>query len=177
MSSVPIKKAPRRRPRKPESKTAAEIAAPIYIDTSALAKWYLPERFSEEVESFVQAHAPLAISGLTITEMRCLLARRRRAREISIEDELRAWATFDQDVRNGHLTRHELVDPLADAAVNLIALLPDHPLRSLDALHLAVARHLQAKTLATADRIMGEAASALGLSVVRFYVAKPKSGS
>ena len=49
----------------------------IYFDTSALAKWYISEAHSDDVEEYLQKHGPVAISDLTIVEMRCLLARRR----------------------------------------------------------------------------------------------------
>ena len=56
----------------------------IYFDTSALAKWYLNEARSDDVERYIQEHGPVAISELTVVEMRCLLARRRREK-ISIQ--------------------------------------------------------------------------------------------
>jgi hypothetical protein len=49
-----------------------------YLDTSALAKWYLSEPFSEAFEEFIQEQETAAISRLTVVEFRCLLARRRR---------------------------------------------------------------------------------------------------
>jgi uncharacterized protein len=52
--------------------------------------------------------------------------------------------------------------------VNLISVLSDIPLRTLDALHLLIAKETQADILATADRIMIAAAKVMGLSVVRF---------
>lgn len=54
------------------------------------------------------------------------------------------------------------------AAISLIDRLPDIALRTLDAIHLSVARGLGVSTLATADRIMGYAGEALGLEVIRF---------
>jgi uncharacterized protein len=50
-----------------------------YIDTSALAKWYLNEPRSEDFGA--------VISRLTVVEFRCLIARRRRAGDIDLEDE------------------------------------------------------------------------------------------
>jgi len=50
----------------------------IYFDTSALAKWYINETRSDDVEKYLQKHGPVTISDFTIVEMRCLLARRRR---------------------------------------------------------------------------------------------------
>lgn len=47
-----------------------------YIDTSALAKWYLPEAGSEAFAEWMGQWEDTCISSLTITEFRCLLARR-----------------------------------------------------------------------------------------------------
>ncbi len=47
-----------------------------YIDTSALAKWYLPEHGSELLAEWMQQRKDTYISSLTITEFRCLLASR-----------------------------------------------------------------------------------------------------
>jgi hypothetical protein len=41
----------------------------IYFDTSALAKWYLNEPRSEEVEEYIQAHGPVGISDLTVLRL------------------------------------------------------------------------------------------------------------
>ena len=50
-----------------------------YIDTSALAKWYLNEPRSQDFESYIRSQRGALISRLTVMELRCLLARRRRA--------------------------------------------------------------------------------------------------
>ena len=57
----------------------------VYIDTSALAKWYLNESRSEDFAAWIQTEAGAHISTLTVVEMRCLLARRRRNQELSTE--------------------------------------------------------------------------------------------
>jgi hypothetical protein len=41
--------------------------------TSALAKWYLNESYSADVERYLMGHGPVAISDLTVVEMRSLL--------------------------------------------------------------------------------------------------------
>jgi hypothetical protein len=79
-----------------------------------------------------------------------------------------AFATFEEDVANGHLFVHPVDDEALRAALALISRLDDLPLRTLDAIHLALARQLAASRLATADAQMADAASALGLEVVRF---------
>jgi predicted nucleic acid-binding protein len=49
-----------------------------------------------------------------------------------------------------------------------MSVLADIPLRTLDAMHLVIAKDIQAEHLATADRVVADAAELLGLSVVRF---------
>ena len=140
----------------------------VYVDTSALAKWYLNERGSEDFADWIVEQPEPWISTLTSLEMRCLLARRRRAGEIGPGIEKRAFSTFEEDVANGHLFLHPVDDDAVRGALALIGRLAGLPLRTLDALHLALARQLAAPHLATADTVMADAASALGLEVVRF---------
>ncbi len=53
--------------------------------------------------------------------------------------------------------------------------LPDHSLRTLDALHLAIVEATGFEVVATADRIMANAAKALGVKVQGFFTAGPTS--
>ena len=140
----------------------------IYFDTSALAKWYLKEVRSNDVEKYIQEHGPVDISDLTIVEMRTLLARRRRERSIDSKTEIKIYATFEEDIRQKFLICHPLPFGLAPGAVNLLSVLSDLQLRTLDALHLTIAKEIQAEVVATADRIMAIGAEAMGFSMVRF---------
>lgn len=63
------------------------LADGAYIDTSALAKRYLNEPGSDEVDQFLREQRRRTISRLGVLELRCLLARRRRAGEISADYE------------------------------------------------------------------------------------------
>lgn len=140
----------------------------VYFDTSALAKWYLNEALSDEVEKFLLEHGPVAISDLTRVEMRSLLARHRREKQIDARMESKIFATFSEDIRHKHLICHPLPEALATGAVNLLALLSEYPLRTLDALHLVVAQEIGADRLATSDRVMAVSARALGITVIKF---------
>lgn len=73
----------------------------VYLDTSALAKWYLNEAHSHEFSSWIQKQEDTHISSLTITEFRCLLARRRRNREFSTDVEQWVFAAFEMDIHDG----------------------------------------------------------------------------
>jgi len=140
-----------------------------YVDTSALAKWYLNEDFSDAVEGYLRSFPSVQISSLTRIELRCLLARRRRNREISAELESKISGRFQEDIQQGHLRVLPLGDEHVGTAMAIMDSLPEHSLRALDALHLALARTAGVESLATADRAMASVAEALGLSVQRFF--------
>jgi len=140
----------------------------VYFDTSALAKWYLPERRSDDVEAFIREHGPVHISGLTVVEMRSLLSRRRWEGHVDAKSEARAFATFEEDIRKGFLVCHPLPVDLTRGAASLISILPDVPLRTLDALHLAMAREIDAPVIATADRVMADAGKGMEIDIVWF---------
>ena len=140
----------------------------VYFDTSALAKWYLPEEQSNEVEKYIQEHGPVVISELTVLEMRDLLARHRREGSLDPNTEIKVFATFEEDIRQKFLICHPLSDGVARGAVNLLSVLCDLPLRMVNAIHLAIAKEIQSDILATADPVMASAGEKLGLSVVRF---------
>jgi predicted nucleic acid-binding protein len=140
-----------------------------YLDTSALAKWYLNEPFAEEFEAFIREQPTAAVSRLTVVEFRCLLARRRRASEITKSIESRVYVSFEKDVGAGFLQVHPVADEHLIAALSLITQLGRYALRTLDALHLAIAQGIHCRRLATADRTMAGAAKAAGLDVVRFF--------
>jgi predicted nucleic acid-binding protein len=140
----------------------------IYADTSALVKRYLEEPFSTEFDTLLQQGA-MAISRLTIVELRCALARRRRNREIDTLRETRINAELGSDIQGGVLQLSSVGDADFTAAYHLIGRLADLPLRSLDALHLAAAEQLDASAFATANKTQADAAAALGFTVHRFY--------
>lgn len=141
----------------------------VYLDTSALAKWYLHEARSEEVERYLQDTCPVYISALTQVEMASLVGRRRRDGDIDATLAGRILATFDGDIALGHLV---LLPHRVEAfllAESILGSLPEIPLRSLDALHLGLVRSADVKVIATADRVMAQAAEALGIECRAFF--------
>ena len=140
----------------------------VYLDTSALAKWYINEKGSEKVEEYIQKHGPMDISDLTVVEMRSLLSRHRQNKNIDSKQEMQIFAAFQEDIRYKFLICHPFPAGLAVGTVNILSFLSDIPLRTLDALHLTIAKEIGANYLATSDNIMAEGAKALGMSVVRF---------
>lgn len=141
----------------------------VYVDTSALAKWYVHEVFSLEFERFINAVGQGIIARLAVVEFRCLLARRRRAGSISGAAERAAFRDFERDIKDGYWRIEPVHDAHMIGALGVLDELKSVPLRTLDALHLAVARAVKAKLLATADRTMAEAAVALNMKTENFF--------
>lgn len=139
-----------------------------YIDTSALAKWYLNEPGSEAFVSFLQGLDSAVISSLTGTEMRSLLSRRRRMGDLTAELESVLFAAFAEDIERGWLQMVPVDDARYAEASNLMARHPEHALRTLDALHLVQAVHAAVSLLATADGVVAGAATEMGLQVESF---------
>lgn len=141
----------------------------IYVDTSALVKRYLDEPFSADFEALLLDHGTMAISRLSIVEMRCALARRRRNREIDPVYESRANSELAADIQEGAFWVGGFGDEHLTAAYHLIGRLAHIPLRTLDALHLAIAEQVSATGFATADKTQADAAEAIGFTIHRFY--------
>lgn len=140
----------------------------VYIDTSALAKWYLNESGSGAFVDYLQTLDVAVISSLTVTEMRSLLSRRRRMGELTVALESVLFSAFLEDIDRGWLQRYPIDDSRFDETARLITRYPEHPLRTLDALHLTIATQVGVTELATADAVMANAATSIGFEVARF---------
>jgi len=145
-----------------------EASTRVYIDTSALAKWYVPEVGSDDFEAWLHQASTPTISSLTLVEMRCLLARRRRNDDIDRGTERRAFELFREHVDARLLAVEPVNDADVRSAVNLMARVDSYSLRTLDAIHLSICTSREIGQLATADAVLAGAAAELGIEVVRF---------
>jgi uncharacterized protein len=136
----------------------------IYADTSLLLPIYVPEANSELANRAVQGETELLISDLTVAEFLVGLARKVKLGTLPSEraDEVRA--AFEQHMSEGFLQRVALVGAHSEAAGQLASRSPVM-LRTLNAIHLAVAVELEA-ALATLDGRLSDAAHALGVEVL-----------
>ena len=126
----------------------------LYLDTSAAAKLAVEEAESAALANFLDDRSAvpgsvLASSSLLETELR-RMAHRAGVAQTTITEVLRRLTIID--VERG---------TFRDAG-----LLPGGNLRSLDALHLAVAERIAADEFVTYDARQAEAAHSLGLTVV-----------
>ncbi len=144
--------------------SAADI--PLYVDSSALAKLYVPEEDSEEVDGYLRGKVGLMISELAITEVLSAVARRKRERELDSASANRIRNALLADADSGAFVRLHL-DPIVHREAERLLLTTNvTALRALDALHLALAFSGGATHLLTFDKRMKTAAEQSGLDVV-----------
>ena len=137
---------------------------PLYIDASALAKLFLPEPESDELNRLLRGRRDLVVSDLAITETVSAAARRLREGELSMRDAHRLHRALLDSLESGHLLPARST-PATHRSAERFLLQPGLALRAADALHLAMAAQEQARTLVTFDDRLRRAADELGLLV------------
>ena len=145
------------------------------MDTSAWAKWYFPEKGSDAFEAWFRDAVDAWTSDLASLEFRSIIARRRRMGELPAEFAAETKTALAHDIRDGSLAIRNMESSHFVEAERILDECPDVALRSLDALHLAMARLGGAMELATADRVLADAAVEIGLQV-RFFGPRRKPG-
>jgi predicted nucleic acid-binding protein len=136
----------------------------IYVDTSLLLPIYVPEVNSEKANRAIEGAEELLVSDLTVAEFLVGLARKMKLAELPPERAAQIREAFEKHIAEGHLQRVEVVGAHSEAAGQL-ALRSPVILRTLDAIHLAVAVEHGA-TMATLDGRLSEAARAFGVEVL-----------
>ena len=135
----------------------------LYVDTSALAKLYVPERGSDDLEHLLVGRTDLIVSDLAVTELSAALARRVREKRLTGQDARTIYRQLLRDITAGHYYHLPVTAEAHREAERLLSTIGHlHPLRSADALHLAMAVIAKAQALATFDQHMRDAALALG---------------
>lgn len=143
-----------------------------FFDTSALAKLYHPEIGTPKVVQIIEAvGAQIRISRLTVVELRSVFAIKVRTQIVSQEDVSLLLRQFQEDVvsRKLHVFAvHESEFALAERLIEQYGY--DRPLRTLDAVQLAVAVGLKSQGLidyfVAADAALCEIATLEGFSVL-----------
>lgn len=135
-----------------------------YIDTSILAAYYCPESLSLIAEKTLKNCAPV-ISDLTETELASAVSKKVRGRELSLLDAQKILALFQSHLEDGFFQKIA-IQPQYFALANSWIKQFITPLRTLDALHLAVAQK-QNLPLITGDKSLAQAAKKLG---VKFHL-------
>jgi uncharacterized protein len=135
----------------------------IYLDTSVVAPFYWQEQLSDTVQTLLGNESEVALSQLVEVELFSALSRRVRMGEISQDQAGVIAERFETHVDYGFYTRLSVEGLHYSLAKEWIRRF-DTPLRTLDALHLAIASS-QGICLITADRGLAGSAEAFGVEV------------
>ena len=132
-----------------------------YLDTSILVAYYCPEPLSEAAEKVLRKVNQPSISALAEVEFVSALNRKMREKTLDREDAHRILNEFESHLNQSLFRRIPLERDhytLAYSWLSQFAI----PLRTLDALHLAVASKNSLEII-TADRGLAQSAVRLGL--------------
>lgn len=136
----------------------------VYVDTSVLVAYYCPETLSGKAEAFLVSQDKPVISTLTEVELFAALSRKVREARMTRVVAGRVASKFMSHLDHTVYTRLPVNDRHYRLARDWIGLFR-YPLRTLDALHLAVASSENLK-LVTIDKNLSKSAKALSIDVM-----------
>jgi predicted nucleic acid-binding protein len=135
----------------------------IYLDTSVIAPFYWQEALSDAVEQLLRTEEQPGISQLVEVELFSALSRRVRMGEISQPGAQAIAERFEAHLNDGFYTRMIVESHDYELARQWIRRF-ETPLRTLDALHLAIAAAYEVR-LVTADQALVASAAVFGVEV------------
>jgi predicted nucleic acid-binding protein len=135
----------------------------FYLDTSVVIPLLKPEALSDRADRFIGENpANVIVSDFAAAEFASAAGRWVRSGEISMSEGHIALESFDGWVARS--VRRVEISPADVATASAFMRRLDLPLRTPDAIHIAIAQRLGA-TLVTFDRRMAASARALGALV------------
>jgi uncharacterized protein len=138
----------------------AEVTLNVFFDSSALAKRYIEEKGTDQVQAILSSASALAVSVICVPEIVSALCRRRRERKLSTEEYRNAKAAVLTDIDDA-----AVIGITEEVIARGVVLLEHFPLRSADALHIACASEWSTDLFVSADDRQCKAARARGLRV------------
>jgi len=140
-------------------------AVSIYLDVNVRVALFVADIHNDRADKAVNgSHDGLIVASLSVAEFSSVIARRVRTRDLHASEAQAAFANFDTWC-DRHTSRVEVESIDISVATSLMRRL-DLPLRTPDALHLAIIRRIGC-TLLTFDRAMANVAHTLGIEVVK----------
>jgi predicted nucleic acid-binding protein len=131
----------------------------LYLDTNVIAAYYCPEAMSCRVESFLLSQTErLAVSHLTEVELASAISRKIREKNMTQEAGKRVVQQFVMHIREGYFERLTLNTTHYKIAKEWLARF-DMPLRTLDALHLALSEKENAPIVTFDKQLLASASS------------------
>jgi predicted nucleic acid-binding protein len=138
----------------------------LYIDSSALVKLYLPEAESDRLDAYLRGRRDLMISELCITEVIWAAARRKREGDLDSKQANKLRDALLADAGSGCFRRLDITPEIHRDAERMLLSSNSLALRTLDALHIALALSAEAQLVITFDQRMADAAALYGLERV-----------
>jgi hypothetical protein len=138
----------------------------IFCDTSALAKYYVPEAESAALAFRLDSEDAIVVSELARVELMSVFHRRMRERKWTREKFQVAAGQFSRDDALKYWSWLAVSGLIVSAASQLYLSLPESVfLRASDCLHLITALQEGFQEICTFDRHQQEAVQALGLTI------------
>src|SRR5688572_24513995 len=101
----------------------AEVALNVFVDSSALAKRYIEEKGSDQVQAILSSASVLAVSVICVPEIISALCRRQRERKVSTEVYRNAKASVLSDIDDA-----TVIGITEEVIAQAVALLEQFPL-------------------------------------------------
>lgn len=137
----------------------------IYVDTSVFVALCTTELKSDDVAKwYVNSSAKMISSTWAFTEFSSALSLKVRTSQITEKQSREAWKKFDGLCQNDI----ELlpIESKVYYSAGILVVNSKSNLRAGDALHLAVAKQLKSKSLATLDKVLAKNASSVKIQAV-----------
>jgi predicted nucleic acid-binding protein len=139
----------------------------MYVDSGVLLKLYVPEPESDAVQQTIANAVEVTCSELLLAEFQSALSRKRREGQIDAYAADQFMAALRRNIEEGAISIVKLDSSTIEAAMRLLAKMPDEiPLRTLDAIHLAVCLENKLFPLFTTDGVMSKAARHLKIPLI-----------
>jgi predicted nucleic acid-binding protein len=140
-------------------------AVSVYLDVNVLVALLVVDTHNDRADKAVNGlHDDLVVSNLSAAEFSSAIARRVSMRDLHASEARTAFANFDIWCAR-HTSPVEVENIDISAATSLMRRL-DFPLRTPDALHIAITQRTGCALL-TFDRTMASIARAIGVNVIK----------
>lgn len=116
----------------------------MYIDTSCLVAFYMPEEFSSGVHKVITSSDSISVSSITTVEFFSALKKKMRIGFSSGKETEIAINKFDEHMTKGFFRHIEIEETHFSSAADLL-LQTNTALRALDAIHLGISREEKIK--------------------------------
>lgn len=133
----------------------------VFLDTSAFAKRYVAEQGSDKVIALCQQADSLIVSVICLPELISTLSRLLREKKLAKAD----YRKLKNDAM-ADLADVDICQLTPEILNSVVSLLESHPLRAMDALHVACALAVEPDIFVSADHRQLTAAQKAGLKVV-----------